>query len=58
MKVFWWQAGLHIEPETDSERAALALIYDSLRKTDLRSESAEGKQLPHRVVGNLQLNPI
>ena len=26
MKVFWWQAGVHIEPESDEERAALLTI--------------------------------
>ena len=57
MKAFWWQDGLHLEPETSEERAALVLIYDSLRKINLRSESASGEELTHRVVGNLKLDP-
>jgi hypothetical protein len=31
MKIFWWQAGVHIEPETDEERAALLLLCRGLR---------------------------
>ena len=31
MKVFWWQAGLHFEPETGEERRALALLLDSAK---------------------------
>lgn len=26
MKVFWWQGGLHIEPENEQEVSALALL--------------------------------
>ena len=31
MKVFWWQNGLHFEPETREERKALALLLCSTR---------------------------
>jgi hypothetical protein len=57
MKAFWWQAGLHLEPETDGERSALALVYESLKKTDIRSDSAGAEQLAHGVVGYFQLDP-
>ena len=30
MKVFWWQCGLHIEPESKEESKALILLVDSL----------------------------
>ena len=29
MKVFWWQRGLHAEPERAEERKALVLLFDS-----------------------------
>ncbi len=57
MRIFWWQGGLHAEPENDDERKALALIYEASRKTDLASESSGGKETAHRVVGNLKLYP-
>ena len=31
MRVFWWQDGLHFEPETKEERTALALLLDSIK---------------------------
>jgi hypothetical protein len=42
MKAFWWQDGLHFEPETKEERKALALLLDSFRVTSiaLSDESA------------------
>ncbi len=30
MKVFWWQCGLHIEPEKSEESEALILLVDRL----------------------------
>ena len=30
MKVDWWQAGVHIEPETDEERRALGVLVRAL----------------------------
>lgn len=27
MTIFWWQAGLHIDPETDEERRLLDNFY-------------------------------
>ena len=35
MKMFWWQGGLHIEPETKEERVALALLLDSAKITSI-----------------------
>ena len=30
MRVFWWQGGIHIEPENDSDRDFLIKAYDML----------------------------
>ena len=66
MRVFWWQAGIHLEPESKEEREAMALLYDGFRKTGLwdekqhserPSEAAESEQDMHRVVGNLEFHP-
>ena len=35
MQVYWWQAGLHIKPETDEERNVLAALSDALYGLDL-----------------------
>ena len=34
MKIYWWQAGLHIEPEADDERDFLVKLTDMLDRTD------------------------
>ena len=31
MKIFWWQCGLHLEPQTDGDRAALMQLEETLR---------------------------
>ena len=30
IRVFWWQGGLHIEPQTDEQRAALVGLWGLL----------------------------
>ena len=35
MRVFWWQTGLHIEPENKKEFKALMLLTGSLHLIDL-----------------------
>jgi hypothetical protein len=35
MRSFWWQGGLHLEPETDSERSALVKIGEGLEALGL-----------------------
>ena len=42
MRVFWWQAGVHVEPENDEEREALQVLVDSLDVFDSRLESNSG----------------
>lgn len=34
MKIYWWQGGLHIEPENEQEVAALGLIGSNLVNVD------------------------
>lgn len=31
MRIFWWQGGLHIEPENDADFHALRLLYSAKR---------------------------
>lgn len=35
MKIFWWQGGLHAEPETAEEGAAMRLLSDAVRSTSI-----------------------
>lgn len=42
MKVFWWQNGLHFEPETGDERKALSLLLESAKLTRLSAEEDSG----------------
>ena len=30
MKIFWWQGGIHIEPETKDEAKILKIVYTSM----------------------------
>ena len=30
MKIYWWQGGVHLEPETDEEREALFILTTQL----------------------------
>ena len=41
MKVFWWQCGLHIEPESNEEHAALCLLLDTVKFTSIAADSPE-----------------
>ena len=53
-----------MEPESKEERQAMALLYDGFRKTTLwerdekASETAVPEQDIHRIVGNLEPDPI
>ena len=44
MKVFWWQGGLHAEPETREERAALKTLWEGIRKTSLAEENRVARE--------------
>ena len=34
MNVYWWQGGLHAEPETDAEREALMTLWNGVRRDE------------------------
>ena len=66
MKVFWWQGGLHAEPETREEGAALKTLWQGIRKTSLAEESRLAREsdpgvlqkLTEGVVQNSQSLPV
>lgn len=33
MKVFWWQGGLHLEPENKTETDALTLLWEAKKES-------------------------
>ena len=41
MKIFWWQGGLHAQPETPEERKALAMLVDNARITSIGATPEE-----------------
>lgn len=63
MKIFWWQAGLHIEPESKEERTALCLLLDSTRFTSIAADGLGQpagvflEQGSESVVGDPQIDP-
>jgi len=42
MKVFWWQGGLHIQPESHKEAEALVAVVDSLNLVDVDESPTTG----------------
>ena len=36
MKIFWWQGGVHIDPENQEEREALIVLLDNLKILDVK----------------------
>ena len=42
MQVYWWQGGVHVEPESDDERAALFTLAETLNLTDVSQEVDTG----------------
>jgi hypothetical protein len=66
MKIFWWQAGLHVEPESQEERAALMAIWSGVKKTSLHemfgtngqgSTSILVEQIKDSLIANHQMSP-
>ncbi len=37
MKVFWWQGGLHFEPENKAETDALMILWEAKRESPVES---------------------
>jgi len=42
MKVFWWQAGLHLEPESSIESESLKVLADNLKLVDISQNTPTG----------------
>jgi hypothetical protein len=42
MKVYWWQAGLHFEPESESDSTALTVLSKSLKLIQIDEEIVAG----------------
>lgn len=52
MKVFWWQGGVHIEPENDEDRVALLAITAVLPWNGIRV----GNEVPTGPAGSVKLS--
>ncbi len=50
MKVYWWQGGFHLKPESKAEGKALALLMSNLQFTNL------GHEVPSGPVGAIERN--
>ena len=42
MKIFWWQAGLHFEPETKAETDALMILWEAKKIPSHISDAPRG----------------
>jgi hypothetical protein len=42
MKMFWWQGGLHIAPETKEESGALEIVANALHGIDVNERIPSG----------------
>jgi hypothetical protein len=59
MKIFWWQAGLHFEPETKAETDALMVLWEAKKTlahiSDASRASTSGivrEELLDSIAGN------
>lgn len=43
MKIYWWNGGLHIEPESSTDRDALMAIWQAKRKDPERAAGSSGE---------------
>jgi hypothetical protein len=48
MKIFWWQGGLHIEPESKAEHEAIKILAESLNLVHVNPRLETGP-----ITGNL-----
>ncbi len=39
MKVFWWQGGLHFEPENKAETDALMILWEAKRESPVNDST-------------------
>jgi len=63
MKIFWWQLGLHLEPETSEESKALRLLVNNAKLTtigadpSLESTGVLCQQSLESIVRNPEIDP-
>jgi hypothetical protein len=50
MKIYWWQGGLHAEPESDQDRQALTALIGVLDRVRIGDEAHTGP------IGAIQTN--
>jgi hypothetical protein len=55
MRIFWWQHGLHIKPESQSEANMLVALVDSVKFG--REPESPSEQAAKIVVGDPQFVP-
>ncbi len=44
MKIYWWQDGIHVKPETQEERNALVVLSGSLNIANLAEQILTGPE--------------
>jgi hypothetical protein len=50
MRIFWYQGGLHAEPETPEEGMAMRLLFEGARRSTIgATEAGEGPKTRSRV---------
>lgn len=55
MRIFWWQHGLHLKPESQEEANMLVALVDNTRFTDKYGLAV--KELPKVPIGKFQSIP-
>lgn len=51
MKVFWWQGGLHIQPESDVENEALLIVWRGIHGERPAENAAPRKVVTDETMG-------
>ncbi len=55
MRIFWWQHGLHLKPESQEEANMLVALVDNTRFTDKHELAV--KKVPKITVGDQEAIP-
>ena len=58
IRVFWWQGGIHIEPQTDEQRILLVGLLDALQGVRVHHEVHAGPVLVVETLHEQAVIPV
>jgi hypothetical protein len=58
MKVFWWQGGIHVEPETPEEAKAMRTLYDAAKRSSIAAEGSSEPKEPKELAASISKESV